>query len=82
MSHLLGDKAKILPVKEAVKPQIHEVNIMNAPVLTVTNTTQATTSERLMKINCILFMKYWWPERFHFETMSQQCCNAVQFCRL
>ena len=44
MSHLLGDKAKTLPVKEAVKPQIHEVNIMNAPVLTVTNTTQATTS--------------------------------------
>ena len=73
MSHLLGDKAKILPVKEAVKPQIHEVNIMNAPVLTVTNTTQATTSERLMKINCILFIEYWWPECFHFETMLQRC---------
>ena len=82
MPHLLGDKAKILPVKEAVKPQIHEVNIMNAPVLTVTNTTQATTSECLMKINCILFIEYRWPERFHFETMSQQSCNAVQFCRL
>ena len=68
-----GDKAKILPVKETVKPQIHEVNIMNAPVLTVTNTTQATTSERLMKINCILFIEYRWPECFHFETMLQRC---------
>ena len=55
ISHLLGDKAKILPVEETVKPQIHEVNIMKLPVLTVTNTTQATTSERLMKINCIVF---------------------------
>ena len=66
-----GDKAKILPVKETVKPQIHEVNTMNAPVLTVTNTTQATTSERLMKIRLysILFIEY----RNNVATMLQRC---------
>ena len=71
ISHLLGDKAKILPVKETVKPQIHEVNIMNLPVLTVTNTTQATTSERLMKIRLysILFIEY----RNNVATMLQRC---------
>ena len=78
MPHLLGDKAKLLPVKEAVKPQIHEVNIINPPVLTVTNTNQATTSECLMKFNCILFIEYrpvaWaFSFRNNVTTMLKRC---------
>ena len=44
---------------------------MNLPVLTVTNTTQATTSERLMKIRLysILFIEY----RNNVATMLQRC---------
>ena len=67
------NKKSCLWGKEAVKPQIHEVNTMNAPVLTVTNITQATTSVCLMKINCILFIEYRWPER----SLSKQCRNNV-----